>query len=317
MVKVSKEINRKNRSGSIIRETTGDKVLLAFAYCFLWFALIITLYPLIYVVSASISDPVYVNSGQMWLIPKGITFEGYKRLLDNNEIWIGYRNTIIYTIGGTLVSLFITLTCGYALSKKVLPGKGAFMVYLLITMFFSGGLIPSFIWIKRFNMLDTIWAVIIPGAASVWNIIITRTYIQTSIPAELEEAAVIDGCSTFHTFLRIILPLSAPIIAVMALFAGVGRWNSYFQEMIYLTSRTKFPLQVFLREQLIVAQMMQNASKDGVISGEAAITMAEQAKIADIIKYAIMIVATLPIIIVYPLLQRFFVKGIMIGSVKG
>ena len=302
-------------NNTIVSSTLGDKILMTAVYAFLWLALIVTLYPLLYICSASISDPKYVNSGQMWLFPMGITLDGYSKLLGNSEIWLGYRNTLIYAAGGTVVSLIITLTCGYGLAKKSLPGKNIVMVFLMVTMFFSGGLIPSFIWIKRFKMLDTIWAIIIPGAASVWNIIITRTYIQNSIPNELEEAAEIDGCSPFLTFFRIVLPLSAPIIAVMALYAAVGRWNSYFQELIYLQTRTKFPLQVFLREQLIVAQMMQNA--DGTLAADAAITMAEQAKLADIIKYAVMVVATLPIILVYPFLQRFFVKGIMVGSVKG
>ncbi len=308
--------NHSKHSGhSGVHESFGDRIFLVFIYVFLVLALIITLYPLIYVTSASISDPRYVNTGQMWLLPKGVTFEGYAKLLGNPEIWIGYRNTILYTVTGTLISLIVTISCGFAMAKKTLPGRNICMAFMMVTMFFSGGLIPSFIWIKRFGMLDTIWAIILPGATSVWNVIITRTFIQTSIPDELEEAASIDGCNTFTIFFRIILPLSMPIIAVMALFAGVGRWNSYFQEMIYLSTRTKMPLQVFLREQLIVAQMM--AQSDKVITSEEAITLAEQVKLSDIIKYAVMIVATLPIILVYPFLQRFFVKGILVGSVKG
>lgn len=275
--------------------------------------LIITLYPLIYVLSASISDPNKVLIGEMWLWPVGITFEGYKRVFQNMDIWIGYRNTIFYTVGGTLLSLAITLPGAYALACNTLPGRKGFSMLFLFTMFFSGGLIPLYLMLKGMGLTDTIWAVLLPPAASIWNIVITRTFFQSTIPPGLEEAAVIDGCSVFQRFFRIILPLSAPIIAVMALFYGVGRWNSYFNEMIFLNNRSLFPLQVFLRELLVVTQMNTTT----MVSGDMAVSLAEQTRLAAIIKYAIMIVSTLPIIVVYPFLQKYFVKGVMVGSIKG
>lgn len=300
----------KNRN---IKESKSDYLFIGINYIFLALALILTLYPMIYVLSASISDPYMVNSGNMWLLPKGITFEGYDKVIQNKDIYTGYLNTIFYTVAGTAVSLAITLPCAYALAKKKLPGKKLVTSLFMFTMFFSGGLIPLYLLIKDLNMLDSRWAILLPTAASFWNIIITRTFLQSTIPEGLEEAAEIDGCNTFGKFFKIILPLSAPIIAVMALFYGVGRWNSYFNEMIFLSDRNKFPLQVFLREILIIAQMNSNEN----ISTTELATMAEQARIGDIMKYAIMIVSTLPIICVYPFLQRYFVKGVMIGSIKG
>ena len=280
---------------------------------FLTFMVIITLYPLVYVLSASISDPTKVNSGEMWLWPLDITFVGYERVFADAEIWIGYANTIFYTVFGTIINLAITLPCAYALTKKTLPGRKFFNFLMLFTMFFSGGLIPLYLLVSKLNMLDTVWAVLLPGAASVWNIFVTRTFMSTNIPSELEEAAEIDGCSPFKKFFRLILPLSAPIIAVMALFYGVGHWNSYFSEMIFLNSREKFPLQVFLRELLIITQM----NTSNTLSANQAISIAEQQQIAGVVKYAVMIVSTLPVICIYPFLQRFFVKGVMVGSIKG
>lgn len=255
-----------------------------------------------------------VNSGKMWLWPMGFTLDGYNRVFANMDIWIGYRNTIFYTVFGTILNLAVTLPCAYALAKKSLPGRKFFNFLFLFTMFFSGGLIPLYMLVKDLRLLDTIWAVLLPTAASIWNIIITRTFLESTIPEGLEEAAEIDGCSTFKKFFKIILPLSAPIIAVMALFYGVGHWNSYFNEMIFLSDRDKFPLQVFLRELIIITQMSTNGQ---TITATEAQSIAEQQRLAGIIKYSIMVVSTVPIICVYPFLQRFFVKGVMIGSIKG
>ena len=297
-----------------IRSSKGDLVFNIFNTVFLIIVTIITLYPLIFVVSASISDPNMVNSGKMWLWPIGFTLDGYNRVFANSDIWIGYRNTIFYTVFGTLLNLAVTIPCAYALAKKSLPGRKFFNFLFLFTMFFSGGLIPLYMLVKFLHLLDTIWAVLLPTAASIWNIIITRTFLETTIPDGLEEAAEIDGCSTFMKFFKIILPLSAPIIAVMALFYGVGHWNSYFNEMIFLSDRNKFPLQVFLRELIIITQMDTNGQ---TITSTEAQSIAEQQRLAGIIKYSIMVVSTLPIICVYPFLQRFFVKGVMVGSIKG
>lgn len=295
-----------------VSQTRGDKVFGVINAIFIVFITIITLYPLIYVCSASISSPASVTSGRMWLWPTDITLEGYKRILKNSEIWMGYVNTIFYTVVNVVLSLAVTLPAAYALTVKSLPGRKFIVFVFSVTMFFSGGMIPLYVVCRNLGLVNTLWAVILPSATSMWYIILTRTFFQSTIPHELEEASEIDGCSVFATFLRIVIPLSAPIIAVMALYFGVGRWNSYFGEMIFLRDRTKFPLQLFLREILIVATFNQENA-----SNADAITMAEQLRIASIIKYATMIVATLPVIAAYPFIQRYFVKGVMIGSIKG
>lgn len=295
-----------------ISQTRGDKVFGVINVIFIVFITIITLYPLIYVCSASISSPASVTSGRMWLWPTDITLEGYKRILKNSEIWMGYVNTIFYTVVNVAISLAVTLPAAYALTVKSLPGRKFIVFVFSVTMFFSGGMIPLYVVCRNLGLVNTLWAVILPSATSMWYIILTRTFFQSTIPHELEEASEIDGCSVFATFLRIVIPLSAPIIAVMALYFGVGRWNSYFGEMIFLRDRGKFPLQLFLREILIVATFNQENA-----SNADAITMAEQLRIASIIKYATMIVATLPVIAAYPFIQRYFVKGVMIGSIKG
>ena len=295
-----------------ISQTRGDKVFGVINAIFIVFITIITLYPLIYVCSASISSPASVTSGRMWLWPTDITLEVYKRILKNSEIWMGYVNTILYTVVNVVISLAVTLPAAYALTVKSLPGRKFIVFVFSVTMFFSGGMIPLYVVCRNLGLVNTLWAVILPSATSMWYIILTRTFFQSTIPHELEEASEIDGCSVFATFLRIVIPLSAPIIAVMALYFGVGRWNSYFGEMIFLRDRGKFPLQLFLREILIVATFNQENA-----SNADAITMAEQLRIASIIKYATMIVATLPVIAAYPFIQRYFVKGVMIGSIKG
>ncbi len=291
----------------------GDKLFVFFNSAFLIIFFIIIVYPLVYVLSASISDPLLVSSGEMWLFPRGITFEGYKRVFNNGDIWMGYLNTIIYTLTGTFISLAATIPSSYALSRKDLKGRNIIMALFLFTMFFSGGLVPLYLVVKKLNMLNTVWSVLLPTACSVWNIVITRTFFISTIPKGLEEAAQIDGCNNFKLFFKIIIPLSMPIVAVMALFYAVGRWNSYFNEIIFLKDRYLFPLQVFLREILIINQM----NDSNMITSISAESLAEQARISEIVKYSVMIVATLPILCVYPFLQKYFVKGVMIGSLKG
>jgi len=295
------------------RETTGDKIFLTANGFIMLIVLAIVLYPLIYIVSASVSDPVSVSNGDMWLFPKGFTFEGYERVFRNMDIWTGYRNTIFYTIVGTFLNLVFTIPCAYALSRRDLVGRQIVIGIFVFTMFFGGGLIPYYLLVKNLHMVNSPLALLIPGSVSVWNIVITRTFFQSTIPRELEEAAGIDGCTNGKLFVSVILPLSAPIIAVMALFYGVGHWNSYFNALIFLSDRDWFPLQLILREILIINQMDTSA----MIGGTNAEAQAAQARIAEIVKYAVIIVSTLPVIAAYPLLQRYFVKGIMIGSVKG
>lgn len=278
---------------------------------FLTVIVILIVYPLVFVISASISDPLSVSSGKMWLWPVDITFEGYRKILQNDSIWLGYRNTILYTAVGTLLHLFVLLPCAYALSRKELMGSKYILWFVLFTMMFSGGLIPTYLVIKTLGMLDTIWALVIPGVVGAWSILVARTFFQSSIPDQLVEAAKIDGASDFYMFIKIVLPLSLPIIAVMALFHAVGLWNQYFNALIYLSDRDKYPLQLILREILVV-----NQAQLGEGSGEQTESLIQQVRTGGLIKYAVIIISSLPLLIVYPFLQRFFVQGVLIGSIK-
>ncbi|MGP4039283.1 carbohydrate ABC transporter permease [Gracilibacillus sp. D59] len=299
---------------STLYETRSDKLFKFFVYLCLTVALIVVLYPLIYIISASISNPTYVNSGKMWLLPKDITFEGYRLIFGNDSIWRGYLMTIVYTGLGTLINLLVTIPAAYALSRKDFYGRGFFTAIFVLTMFFSGGLIPTYLVVRDLGLIDTIWAMVLPNAAAVWNIVIARVFFQSTIPKGLEEAAKIDGASNFKLFFKIILPLSAPIIAVMALFYGVGHWNSYFNALIYISDRDLFPLQLVLREILVLQDMSSNNT---TMTGDTAQLIHSNQQLAAIIKYGVMIVSSLPVIIVYPFLQKYFVKGVMIGSLKG
>lgn len=298
-----------------IKNTGGDKLFMVFVYIFLIISLVIVAYPLLYIVSASISDPNAVNSGEMLLIPQGITFDGYKTILENTALWRGYGNTIFYTFLGTSINLFVTIPAGYALSRPNFYGKSAFTKFMMITMFISGGLIPSYLLVTRMGLNNTVWALVLPNAASVYNLIVTRTFFQSSIPNEIEEAAVMDGASYFRRFFSIILPLSKPIISVMALFYGIGHWNQYFSSLLYISDRKKYPLQMILREILVLQDLSSNPSQQ--ITGELAELIYSQQQLGQVIKYGVMIVSTLPLILIYPFLQKYFVKGVMIGSLKG
>ncbi|MGE7823245.1 carbohydrate ABC transporter permease [Paenibacillus sp. NPDC093718] len=299
-----------------MKESKWDKIFLGSVYIYLFIALIVVLYPLIYILSASISSPQQVNSGAMWLFPKEITWAGYQLVFENPKIWNGYLNTIVYTGIGTLLNLAVTLPAAYALSRSDLVGRQLFLGFILFTMFFTGGLVPTYLVVRNLGLINTMGALILPVAASVWNIIVARTFFQTTIPKELQEAAYMDGCTNLKLFVRIILPLSAPIIAVMALFYGVSHWNSYFPALIYLNDESKYPLQMVLR-QILVLQEMTAETTGAAISGDAARAMSSKAETASLIKYGVIVVSTLPIVALYPFLQRYFVQGVMIGSVKG
>ncbi|MBD2848161.1 carbohydrate ABC transporter permease [Paenibacillus sp. IB182496] len=300
---------------SAIKESRGDKVFLVLVYLFLSAALLVVLYPLLYMISASISTPKFVNSGEMWLWPKGLTLDGYRLVFDNAKIWTGYGNTILYTAIGTLINLAITLPAAYALSRSDFYGRNLFMILILITMFFNGGLVPLYLVVKDLGLINSMWALILPVSVTVWNLIVARTFFQSTIPRELQEAAHIDGCTNLRLFVRIVLPLSAPIIAVMALFYGVMHWNSYFTALIYLNDESKYPLQMVLRQILVLQQMGSETNE--ALSSDMAAAAASKAEVASLVKYAVIIVSTLPVIAVYPFLQRYFVQGVMIGSVKG
>lgn len=248
----------------IIKAPADEKRFDVIVYLLAAIIIILVLYPLLFVVSASFSDPARVLNGEVWLLPKGVTLEAYSNILHNDKIWTGYRNTLIYTVVGTSVNIMMTLLAAYPLSRPDLPGRKLLMLIVTLTMFFSGGLIPSYLLVKNLGMVDTMWALIIPGAISTYNLIVMRTYFESSIPWELQEAAHIDGCSNWRLLITIILPLSKPIIAVMVLFYAVGHWNSFFNALIYIRSEDRYPLQLVLREILMISQA---ASVDGGMSG--------------------------------------------------
>ncbi|MCT1902107.1 carbohydrate ABC transporter permease [Oceanobacillus sojae] len=280
---------------------------------FVTIIVLLIVYPLIFVLSASISSPSAVNTGKMWLWPVDISFSGFKTVFQNDAIWSGYRNTIIYTVVGTILHLVILLPCAYALSRKEIVGKQFIMWFILFTMLFNGGLIPTYLVIQSLGMIDTIWAIVVPNVVGAWSILVARAFFQQSIPDQLVEASKIDGATDFQIFFKIVLPLSLPIIAVMALFHAVGLWNQYFNALIYLSDETKYPLQLILREILILNEGMTGGAGT---EGGSVNSFAEQIETASLIKYAVIIVSSLPLLIVYPFVQRFFVKGVLIGSVK-
>lgn len=291
-------------------ESRTDKGIEILIYFILALVTAAVLYPLLFVMVASISSPEMVIRGEVWLWPKGLTMVGYERIFQNKEILSGYMNTIAYTLVGTAINLVMTVAAAYPLSRKDFYGRNVFTALILFTMFFSGGMIPSYLLVKKLGMLNTFWALIIPSAVSVWNIVIMRTFFQNSIPNEIQESASMDGCSNMQTLLRIVLPLSAPILAVMVLFYSVGHWNAYFNALIYLTDRAKYPLQLILREILVQGQMQEMVD----VSDS---TLAKSVMDAEAIKYAAVIVANLPVLLLYPFLQKYFVKGIMVGAIKG
>lgn len=292
-----------------MKESKGDRAFTIFNYIFLAIVALVVLYPLIFVLSASLSNPEYVISGDIWLWPKEFTVEAYQKVFQNPDITNGFVNTLKYTFFGTLLNIFMTICAAYPLSRRNLKGKGLIMAFMVFTMFFSGGLIPTYLLIRDLGMINTFWVMIIPNAVAVWNIIIMRTFFQ-SIPYELEESAMIDGAGNFRILWSIVLPLSLPVMAVMVLFYAVGHWNSYFQALIYLQDQDKFPLQLILRQILIQGQA------DDMIKATSESFLAQKLSVEGL-KYAVLIVANLPMLMLYPFLQRYFVKGVMIGSLKG
>lgn len=293
-----------------IRESLGDRIFMVIVYIILTFCLVVVLYPLIYVVSASFSSSAAIRSGEVWLYPVDITLQGYEAVFGNYQIMTGFLNSFIYTFGGTAVNLVMTMLCAYPLSRKEFYGRGLITGIFVFTMYFGGGLVPTYMLINNLGLLNTRWVMIIPTAMSVWNVIIARTYLSSTIPDALFEAAELDGCSEFQFFIRIVIPLSAPIIAVLALYYGVGNWNAYFNAMIYLSDQDLFPLQVVLRSILILGDvdMTQIQNVDAV---------AKKQGLADLLKYAVIVVASVPVMCIYPFVQKYFVKGVMIGSIKG
>ncbi|MGN7356916.1 carbohydrate ABC transporter permease [Paenibacillus sp. SAF-054] len=294
----------------MLLESRGDRVFNVMIYVVLSVITLIVLYPLVFVLSASFSDPQTVLRGEMLLWPKGVNLNSYAKIFQNHDILTGYSNTLLYTSIGTLINLVMTILGAYPLSRKDFVGRNAIMAIFVFTMFFGGGLIPTYLLIKDLGMLNNFWVMIIPNAVSIYNIIIMRTFFQQSIPYELQEAATIDGCTNIQILSRIILPLSMPIIAVMILFYAVSHWNAFFNALLYLSDKNKFPLQLILREILIQGQTSDMVK----MSTESAI---KQQREVEGIKYAVLVVANIPVLILYPFLQRYFVKGVMIGAIKG
>lgn len=303
-------MKRKNR----MKESRGDKAFVAINYFLLTIALLLCLYPLWFVIISSISNPDLVNSGKVWLLPKDISFSGYKNVLNDKSIVRGYLNTILYTGGGTLLNLTVTLPAAYALSRKDFVGRKFFTLMFLFTMFFSGGLIPTFMTVKNLGLYNNPLVMVIIGATSMTNIIISRTFFMTNIPNELHEAAQIDGCGNIRLFLKVVLPISTAICAVMALFFAVGHWNGYFTALIYIREDKWKPLQIIMREVLMRSQFNADMLQQG---GDSAGLLQEELRAAEQIKYALIVIASVPVMLIYPFIQKYFVKGVTVGAVKG
>lgn len=292
----------------VYKKTIGEKVFDVFNYLFLLLLLFVSIYPCWYVLVMSVSDPVKAYAaGGFILTPKGFSLSSYFEVVRHEQLWHGYLNTIFYVLVGGGLSVLFTITSAFALTRKGLPGRNTIMFLILFTMYFSGGLIPSYLLVKSLHMLDTPWAMIFPTLISTYNLIITISYFN-GLPPSLEEAAKIDGANEYSILFKIMVPLSKPIIAVIALYYMVAIWNNYFSAMIYISDRKWYPLQLVLREILI-----QNNTSE---LSSASQTDAAQAY-AENVKYATMVVSTIPVLMVYPFLQKFFVKGVMIGAVKG
>lgn len=291
------------------RLTKGDKVIMVFAYTVLGLFIAAIILPVIYIVLASFIDPITLqNSGLTFDFSKW-TLTAYERVMSNAQIWTGFQNALIYSVLFTIISVTVTLLAAYPMSRPDFKGKGFFNVMFVITMFFSGGLIPTYLLISDLGMLDTIWAILLPGAFSVWNMIIARTYYR-GIPHDMQEAAEIDGASEMVYFFKILLPLCMPIIATIAMWQFVGMWNSYFDAMIYLNDAAKQPLQLVLRAILI-----QSQPEPGMVSDMQ--STAARAQLAELLKYATIIISSIPLMILYPFFQKYFDNGIMAGAVKG
>ena len=293
------------------QKNSQDRFFYLVSYFISVVLVLIVLYPIIYVLSSSVSDADAVAQGKVWLAPVNFTLDAYKRVLAYDKVWTGYGNTIIYTVSGTLINLAITLMCAYPLARKNLRGRGIIMLIFSFTMMFGGGIIPNYILIRELGMLNTRWSIIIPGAMSVYNMIVCRTFIETNIAEEMQEACQIDGCDDFQFFFKMVLPLSKAIIAVLALWYAVDHWNSYFNAFLYLKDSDKYPLQIILREILIQSEGMKGS--DDTLAED----MANSQNLYLTLKYAVIVVSTLPLFCVYPFVQKYFQEGVMVGSVKG
>ncbi len=303
-------IRTRGRSANRIRQSWDNRLFDALANTFLILLTIVTLYPLWFVLVASFTDYKLINAGTLLLYPRGFQVAGYKMVFADWRVWTGYANTLFYTVCGTAFGALVTILAGYAFSRKDLPGSGILMKLFIFTMYFGGGLIPTYLMIKNLGLLDTRLLMILQGSVSVHNVIVVRSFMRTNIPDELLDAATIDGCGNGTFFMSIVMPLSKAILAVMVLYIAVSHWNSYFNALIYLTDRYKYPLQVFLR------QILLQTAENHELAEDVEAVMEMQQMVATI-RYSIIVVSTAPILCLYPFIQKYFVKGVMIGSVKG
>ncbi len=293
-----------------IQESRVDQLFNLINYTILTFFLVVVLYPLIYVVSASFSDGAAVIAGKVVLWPVDFSVAAYQKIFAYERVWTGYANSLFYAVVGTLLNVGMTLIAAYPLARRDLYGRGLIIGLFVFTMFFNGGLIPSYLLVRDLDMLNTRSALIIPQALSVWNLLIAITYFRSAIPPELLEAAQLDGCNDFQYFARILLPLSTPLIAVLSLFYAIGHWNQFFAALIYLSKENLYPLQIILRDILIQSQVDMNMMDDMK-------TMAAKQAMRELMKYALIVVASVPVLMIYPFVQKYFVRGIMLGSIKG
>ena len=299
---------REERARRNARMSRGDRIFGLVNAALLWIVSIIMLYPLLYVVACSLSDPLSVVQSKITLLPQGATLAAYERVFRNEMIMSGYKNTLVYTLLGTAINVVITLMTAYPLSRPDLVGKKAVNSMIAFTMLFSGGMVPTFLVVKDLGLMDSVWAIVLPGAMSAWNMFIVKNYYMTSIPRELIEAADVDGASDIRAYLSIVTPLSAPIVAVMVLYYGVGHWNAYFDALLYLRDKARYPLQLVIRTFFTASDY----AEQGGGSGDTAMLL-----INETMKYALIVIASAPILCLYPLLQRYFIKGVMLGAIKG
>lgn len=292
-----------------LKMSAGDRIFTLIVALIMILICIVIIYPIYYVIVASLTDPVIVNSGKMLFYPEKLYLNGYKTTFQYTPLWRAYGNTILYTVVGTLISLAATIPAGYALSRADLPGRRGLIFIFTFTMFFSGGIIPMYLTIRAIHIYNTMWAIVLPGAVSAFNLIVCRSFFESSVPIELLESSKLDGCSDFTFFFRIAMPISMTIIAVMALFYATALWNQFFNPLMFLQDDNKMPLQVVLRNLVLMNQANQMGS-----SGDAMIT---KQKLAEQLKYCIVVVAALPLMVVYPFIQSYFEQGVTIGAVKG
>lgn len=300
----------KARARTSTRMSHGDRVFQWVVGTILILMGAITLYPIYYVLIASVSDPMMVASGQVILFPRSISTEAYQKLWGDIRIWLGYRNSLFYTFVGTALDLCVTLPAGYALSRRNLFGRKLVMLYFVFTMYFSGGLIPTYIVIRQLGLINKIWALLLPNIVSVFNLVIVRSFFESTIPDALYEASLIDGCKHFRFFFQVVLPISPAIIAVMALYYGLAHWNAYFEPMIYISNEQLQTLQVIMKS---VTATPDYTTSENITPEQ----LTELIRSKALIKYAIVVVASMPMLILYPFVQRFFIQGVMIGAVKG